>query len=367
MRNILIFFLLLSVHICTAQYTKYNNTFTILRSNRIAFTSFTLVAPCPHSDDYQDIYNLDLTSAGKWNQQTIAENQNQYVELCMNAAQLSSIDKDFKVGYSFIFFPKTIEIDFSRFKNADGTWKDMPEYDTTTNDYKDNCKRSGEFVVPDNSIIKSLSDSLFEECGKNRLAYTEHCYNYVASNYKYLNPFTGLHTLSKILKDGGGDCGNLSSIYISLLRAKGIPARHVVAFAANNNFHVWAEFYIQDFGWVPVDVTYKNGNPRGNYFGRYNYNMVIVQKGAFMDYNLQNEGTKTLELLQTYYYWYWYSVYATLSVSQQVFLEKVENIDNIPLNRVEVSIPKTKKVLKNNRMLIEKGRKNYYYNGVLAP
>ena len=74
-------------------------------------------------------------------------------------------------------------------------------------------------------------------------------------------------------------------------------------------------FYIQNLGWIPVDVTYKDSNPRGDFFGRYDYKMVMVQRGVGMRYRTSG-GSKSINLLQTCSWWFWYDTYATLSVKQ---------------------------------------------------
>ena len=316
--------LLLSMSVNAQQYSKYNIAFEIARSSDTAFTNFILMAPCPQTCEYQNVYGLNIRSMGDWESGDISENDNKFLGLYLDETRLRGYARNFSVGFSFIHLPKNIDVDFSKFQNPDGSWKDIPEYDKTTRDYKDNCKRSGDFVEPENATIQMISEKLFNESNSNKLDYAERCYNYVATHYRYLNPNTGLHSLTELLSIGGGDCANLSSIYISLLRAKGIPARHVVAIGDNNNYHVWAEFYIQDFGWIPVDVTYKNANLHGNYFGRYDYRMVVVQRGVSMDYPIPWQGSQTIDLLQTFCYWYWYKTFATLSINQKITSETVE-------------------------------------------
>ncbi|MBR1415232.1 MAG: transglutaminase domain-containing protein [Prevotella sp.] len=365
MKKLLFFPFLFYAFLLNAEsYYKYNNTFNVTRSSNTAFTSLIIFAPCPQTNEYQDVYELDTQSIGAWNQGSISENQNGYLELVMDNSQLTGCSQNFSVGFSFIHSPKTINIDFTVLKNSDGSWKDMPEYNTTTIDYQSNCKKSGNIVDPDNASIQAISNQLYEECNRNRLAYAESCYNYVASHYRYLNPNTGLHSLAELLSAGGGDCGNLSSIYISLLRAKGIPARHVVAIGANNNFHVWAEFYIQDFGWVPVDVTYKNSNPNGNYFGKYDYNLVVVQKGVTMDYPVTQLGIVTIDLLQTYCWWYWYNSYATMSINQVVTRSKIEynSIENI--EKTSANQESARKVLIDGKLYIKERGKYYSLSGM---
>lgn len=346
-------------------FFQYQNTFSVVRSSQTAFNKFVLLVPCPQSNEYQDVYELDYTSSGNWILGEISENRNQYLELDMYGTELSSVSKNFSVGYSFILRPKNISVNFSLYKNPDGTWKEMPEYDTSSKDYQDNIKQSGNFVVPNNSTIVTISDQLFDACGGNKLAYAEKCYEYVASHYSYKNPNTGLHPLAEILAAGGGDCGNFSSIYISLLRAKGIPARHVVAMGANSAFHVWAEFYIQNFGWVPVDVTYKNSDPFGNYFGKKDYNsdrLVVVQKGVEMEYETSGVGSLTINLLQTYYYWYWYNTYATLNITQNVTAKQVD-YSGIRVIESKNGSERARKVLENRSIVIEYGNHEYSTSG----
>jgi transglutaminase-like putative cysteine protease len=58
-----------------------------------------------------------------------------------------------------------------------------------------------------------------------------------------------------------GNCTDFHSLFLSLARAKGIPARFVIGFpltAADGHvagYHCWAEFYVQGKGWIPVDAS----------------------------------------------------------------------------------------------------------------
>lgn len=61
--------------------------------------------------------------------------------------------------------------------------------------------------------------------------------------------------------NGGGVCRDLAGLYVSLLRAAGIPARLVTGYLGGevNGFHAWVEFYggpgHGPSPWVPVDVS----------------------------------------------------------------------------------------------------------------
>jgi len=84
-----------------------------------------------------------------------------------------------------------------------------------------------------------------------------------------------------------GDCGGYSSLFVALARAAGIPARVVVggwsssATSQYSNWHVWAEFYLQNIGWIPVDPSYgaTSATNRSYYFGNLDNSRYIASKG----------------------------------------------------------------------------------------
>lgn len=163
------------------------------------------------------------------------------------------------------------------------------------------------FVEPGNATIRTISDRLWEEAHHSRVDYARKAYEYVAANYRYLNPGTGIHPLSTLLAQGGGDCGNLSSIYVSLLRARNIPARHLVGMHADGTNHAFAEFMAPGIGWVPVDVTAKNGDPAGDYFGRLPLADAIIVWQTDLNTVVEKEPgvSYTAPLMQGYSWWLW--------------------------------------------------------------
>lgn len=63
------------------------------------------------------------------------------------------------------------------------------------------------------------------------------------------------------VQNDGGVCRDLAALYVSLLRAAGVPARLVTGYLGGevNGFHAWVEFYGGSghgpSPWVPVDVS----------------------------------------------------------------------------------------------------------------
>lgn len=65
------------------------------------------------------------------------------------------------------------------------------------------------------------------------------------------------------LENGVGDCSEHSYLFVALCRAVGIPARIQAGFAFHQvgevieDGHMWAEYYLENYGWIPVDATWQ--------------------------------------------------------------------------------------------------------------
>jgi transglutaminase-like putative cysteine protease len=85
-----------------------------------------------------------------------------------------------------------------------------------------------------------------------------------------------------------GNCTDFHSLFISLVRAEGIPARFEIGFplpAASSGtvpgYHCWAEFFVNGPGWVPVDISeaWKDPAKRDYFFGSLDSNRVQFSLG----------------------------------------------------------------------------------------
>ena len=88
-------------------------------------------------------------------------------------------------------------------------------------------------------------------------------YDWVVDNM-YRDPETigcGTGDVCLLLKKPGGKCIDISSVYIALCRAAGVPAREVFSVRLSKNDqedittwqHCWAEFFLPGYGWVTAD------------------------------------------------------------------------------------------------------------------
>jgi len=71
----------------------------------------------------------------------------------------------------------------------------------------------------------------------------------------------GLGEVESLLSSLGGKCADISSVFVALARAAGVPAREVFGLRLPPGNageitawqHCWAEFYLPGRGWIPVD------------------------------------------------------------------------------------------------------------------
>ena len=115
-------------------------------------------------------------------------------------------------------------------------------------------------------------------------------YDYVLHTVRYDKSGTGWGRGDSlwVCDSKHGNCTDFHSLFISLARAEGIPARFEIGFplpAASEGmipgYHCWAEFYVNGPGWVPVDISeaWKDPAKRDYFFGSLDANRVQFSLG----------------------------------------------------------------------------------------
>jgi hypothetical protein len=253
-----------------------------------------IVMPLAQTNQYQTVSNVDLHGGEVIK---VPETEDIYIRWTLTR-DLPPPSQSMEIYYDFDVTMNRIQFDFDRVTT-------IYPYDRNSEIYRLYTGKRGPFIDPENPFIMETGNRLWEN-SSDILDYARKCYEYVAMNFKYLNPLTGLHPLPILLTNGGGDCGNLSSIFISLLRYKSIPSRHIVTVRPDGTYHVWADFFLENYGWIPVDVTYKNSDPYGDYFGKFDGNGIVMTREVCLPIDKGNGEVYTSSILQNYNWWIWY-------------------------------------------------------------
>lgn len=155
-------------------------------------------------------------------------------------------------------FEYTAEFDTKgEYYPADYILANIKPYDTGSELYKKYTATEAPHIVRLDKLAREIADG---ETNPYRLS--EKVYDYIILRY----PWAGAREYSTIpcipayvAEEGHGDCGQVSLLYISLMRTLGIPARWESGWMLHpgeKNLHDWAEVYFEGVGWVPVDVSF---------------------------------------------------------------------------------------------------------------
>jgi transglutaminase-like putative cysteine protease len=150
---------------------------------------------------------------------------------------------------------------------------------------------------PHIALTSEMREKVKEIVGNetNPLARARKIYHWIDANIRYCaeEEYCLIPSIStKALRSLKGDCGVQGTLFITMCRAAGIPARWQSGWETKPiewNMHDWAEFYVEPWGWLPADVSYglqkSSDDPkvREFYFGHQDSYRMIVN----LDYGRQ--------------------------------------------------------------------------------
>ena len=147
----------------------------------------------------------------------------------------------------------------------------------------------GTNFIPVEGVVKEISDKIVtsEDTITER---ARAVYDWVVEN-TYRDPEIqgcGTGDVEVLLtRKAGGKCADISSVFVAIARASGVPAREVFGLRLGlgglgisditKGHHCWAEFYRPGSGWVPVDPADVRKAVLVN-------NLKIEDAGAFREY-----------------------------------------------------------------------------------
>ena len=147
--------------------------------------------------------------------------------------------------------------------------------------------------IPADQDMKTLAEQITRRV-RNPYSKAETIYNYLIDNLKF-SASPGNMAPYKALEAGQADSYIYSILFCSLSRGIGIPSRPVAGYLVYGDKvmvrHFWAEFYIEGFGWVPVDPSLGDGAHFGDfppamddltkyYFGNLNNQHLSFTRGV---------------------------------------------------------------------------------------
>lgn len=292
------------------------NSVTVSKINS-AMVHLAVMLPYPESNAYQEVLGHVYGSAyGDGGKVRTTYDQRKYLRFLFTRNQMRTTDS-VTVHDTFDIIYKEISVDFSKVDTS-------AQYDTLSSAYLKNIDGDGLYIHPTHPYVDSVARMIWDASSKSVLDYAYRCYQYVAEHLTYHLYYEGLLLLDTVIARQGGECGDFTTLLVNLLRNRRIPARHVAAFTADGQYHVWCEFLLPGYGWVPVDATYKNGNPGGNYFGEYHEHYIVSHQGIHLDMAIWDNQHVDCLLLQSFAWWYNYNGECNAEACRSVSGEKAQ-------------------------------------------
>jgi sugar lactone lactonase YvrE len=210
-------------------------------------TSADLHIAIPVNRDNQELfgepsYNYDPADivTDRWGQKTAHfhfEN--------LNAGETKTVEMTTKA--------KTWEVRYFIFPDKVGLLDQMPR--DLSNYLEDNEKFQITHPVIQQAVKSVVGDQ------KNPYWIVRDIFDYINANM-YYEMSGGWNTAPTVISRGNGSCSEYTFVFIAMCRAAGIPARYAGSVVVRGEdasmddvFHRWAEVYLPNYGWIPVDPS----------------------------------------------------------------------------------------------------------------
>lgn len=160
----------------------------------------------------------------------------------------------FSINFSYMahsqyFFPKKMQ-------------NDLKPYNTNSYLYRTYTSQRNPHILFSERISKMAKEIVGQE--KNPIRKAALIYDWIDQNFSWagaLEYSTIPNIPEYVINMKHGDCGQVTLLYITMLRSQGIPARWQSGWMLHPNrvnLHDWGEIYFEGIGWVPVDMSFGN-------------------------------------------------------------------------------------------------------------
>jgi transglutaminase-like putative cysteine protease len=204
----------------------------------------TLWIPLPVSRGAQQVSDVQIESPYQWTRHTEKEFGNAYATTTISEPPAGDV---------------SVKVRFKATRREESI--DQP-FETKATKAELQRALKADKLVTLSPRVRKLADEL--TAGKSgTVEQARAIYDYLVTNMTYdkVVPGWGHGDTERACDIKKGNCTDFHSLFISLARAKGIPARFVIGFPLTakdgmvKGYHCWAEFYVKGKGWIPVDAS----------------------------------------------------------------------------------------------------------------
>jgi transglutaminase-like putative cysteine protease len=213
----------------------------------------------PDDEQNQRVLDLNVVAApGKWSIVPDLENRARFVKVEVKEPKGEAID---------------VEVDFVVTRNPVYVAVEAKRVGQLSESLKKAFAPHLALKTPHMEVNEKILEIAKEVCGDETNLATqasllmEHVAK-LADHYSYskdpLMPKCGIGDAIACLKQGGGCCTDLHSLFIALARARGIPARLAMGYRLQEKnldklvdpgYRCWVEYFLPNYGWVSADIV----------------------------------------------------------------------------------------------------------------
>jgi hypothetical protein len=233
--------------------------------------------PLPSTDQFQTISEVQITSPVRVQIHKQRQYNNRYAYFDVDSARVRT---GFEVRVAFHVVRYERRLDFTSSKLL----PDPPPQEIAPFLQPDS-------LFPVDGATANLSRQLTEDVS-DPLEKARRIYDYVISSMRRSDqaPNAGRGDTARAVELHQGNCADFHSLFITLARAAGIPARIEIGFSLPEDqrqgtlagYQNWAEFYVNGLGWIPLDAwesSQQSGNPHEQFFGLLDAHRVMISTG----------------------------------------------------------------------------------------
>ena len=244
--------------------------------------------PVPHDDPYQQITNLEVESAHRYQISADALG-NRILHLRLDHPEAGKL----KVTIRFNAIRREHRQDLLHVAAG--------PVEANTGEVKRWLQPDR--LVPLDEQIRTWAREVVDAAhAKTDLEMARAIYNHVVATVKYdkSGKGWGRGDIYYACENRRGNCTDFHAIFIGYARALGIPARFAIGFPLPADrgsgqiagYHCWAEFYAKGIGWIPVDASEAAKDPsrREYFFGAHDENRVEFTRGRDLVLNPPQAG-----------------------------------------------------------------------------
>ena len=281
-----------------------------------------LCAYYPQTNRYQDIrwcQNVPQTMI-----EEMPETTDRYIRVADKGRHLEDID----VSCRFVVRCNSVKIDFTKIDGTIPYDRTTFAYRTYTRDWRTadpGCRR----ISLDNPWIVAKRDEILAAVGEDHIDFAHRAYTLVAHEFALSR---GRADISDVVEKKRGDEVALASVFVSLLRSAGIPARTLYGKYTNWQ-SVWCpEFYLEGCGWIPAGILKDVGQVDADrHFGVYDETCAIVSSDIDITLKAARDGDCHLEYPWPVSWWFYHGAWTPLDTRINWHAEPITEKDAVEM------------------------------------